>query len=83
LDEIDPSPSSPRLLVSLYHDYESSLPLEYNFMVNTPLIGLEEVSDPPLTSLPFIAPPLSSTPRDTTEGALLLYSLVRYAQGMG
>ena len=37
LHENNPSPSSPRLEVSLFDDYESSLPLEPNFMINSPL----------------------------------------------
>ena len=70
--EIDPSPSSPRLEVSLCDDYESSLPLEPDFMVDSPLTGLEEVIDPPLTSLPFIALSLSalfSPPFSSMHGA--------------
>jgi len=74
LDESNPSPSSLGLGVSLYDDYESFLSLKPNFIVNTPLTGLEEVIDPPLTPLPFIAPSLSSTHRDTTEDALSLLS---------
>ena len=62
------------LRLGLYDDYESSIHLEPNFMVDSCLIGLEEVIDPPLTSLPFVAPSLPSTPRDTTEGVLCLFS---------
>ena len=47
LHETDPSSSSPRLEISLYDDYESSLSLEPDFMAHTPLSGLEEVIDPP------------------------------------
>jgi len=43
-------------------------------MIDLPLTSLEEVIDPPLTSLPLVAPSLSSTPRDTTEGVLRLLS---------
>jgi len=43
-------------------------------MVDSCLIDLEEMIDPPLVSLPFITPSLSSTPRDTTKGALHLLS---------
>jgi len=74
LHEIDPSPSSPRPVVNLYDDYESFLPLEPNFMVDAPLTGLEEVVDPPLTSLPFIAQSSSSTPKGITEGVLSVLS---------
>ena len=64
----DPSLSSPRLEFSLYDDYESTLPLEPDFMVNSPLTDLRE------TSLPFAAPSLPSILRDTTEGVLHLLS---------
>jgi len=80
----EPSPSSPRLEVSLYDDYESSLPLETNLMVDTPLTSLEEVIDPPLTSLSFVASSLSSTSRDTIEGVLSLITShlpLAHAQG--
>ena len=70
----DPSPSSPRLKVSLYDDCESSLSLEPDFVVDSPFTSLKEVIDPPLTSLPFIVPSLSSTLRDTTDGVLRLLS---------
>jgi len=56
LPRTEPSPSSPRLEVSPYDDYEPSLPLE-------------EVIDHP-----FVVPSLSSTPRDTIEGVLSLFS---------
>ena len=52
--------------------YKSSLPLEHDFMVLTHLTSLEKVFDHPLISLPFVAPSLSSTPRDTTIGDLSL-----------
>ena len=66
LQKTNPSPSSPRLEVSLYDNYESSLPLE-------------DVID-----LSFVAPPLSSIPKDTTEGVLhLLSSPFPLAQCMG
>jgi len=75
LHETDPSPSSPKLEVSLYDDYESSLPLEPDFMANSPLTGLEKVIVCSLTSSLFIAPSLPSTLRDTTKGVLhLLFS---------
>jgi len=68
LYEIDHSPFFYRLVVSLYDDHKSSLPLEPDFMAHTPLIGLEEVVDPP-----FVASSLSDTPRDTNEGVLSLF----------
>ena len=74
LHKTDPSPSSPRLEVSLYDDCKSSFPLEPDFVVDLPLTNLEEVINPLLTSLPFVAPSLSSTPRDTTKGVLCLLS---------
>jgi len=39
-------------------------------VVDSPLTRLEEVIDPPLTSLPFVTPSLCSTSRDTTKGFL-------------
>ena len=74
--ETDPSPSSLRLEVNLYDDYESSLPLEPAFITPTPLTGLEKVIDPP-----YVAPSLSSTPSDTTGGVVgLLSSPIPLAQ---
>jgi len=70
LHETDPSSSSPRLEVSLYDDYESSLPLELDFIADSPLINLGKVIVRSLTSLQFIAPSLPSTLTDTTEGVL-------------
>jgi len=53
-------------------------------MIDSPLTGLGEVIDPPLTSLPLVAPSLPSTPRDTTEGVLsLLVSLLPLGQCTG
>ena len=74
LHETAPSPSSLRLEVSLYDDYESSLPFEPDFMADSPLAGLGEVTDPSLTSLPFVTPSLLSAPSETTEGVLSLLS---------
>ena len=51
---------------SLYDDYESSLPLESNFVDDAPLTNLEEVFDPPLTYSPLVAPSYSSPPTVTT-----------------
>ena len=79
LHEIDPCPSCPRLEVSLCDDYESSLALEPAFITQTPLTGLEEVIDPP-----SVAPSLSSTPNDTTDGVVsYLSSPLRLAQCTG
>ena len=44
-------------------------PIEPDFMAHAPLIGLEEVIDPP-----FVTPSLSGTSRDATEGVLSLLS---------
>ena len=53
-------------------------------MVYTPLTYLKQVIDPPLISIPFVTPSLSSTPRDTTIGDLtLLVSPLHLAQCMG
>jgi len=70
--ETNPSLSSLKLEVSLYNDYESSFPLESNFVVNTPSTDLEEAIDPPLTHLSFVAPSSPITPRATTAGVLTL-----------
>ena len=43
-------------------------------MADSPLTGLGEVIVHSLTSLPFIAPSLPSTLRDTTDGVLHLLS---------
>jgi len=72
LHETYPSPSSPRLEVTLYDDYGSSLPLRPNFMVDSSLIGPAEMINPRWTSLPTVALSLHGTPRDTTKGVLHL-----------
>ena len=66
LHDTDPSLPIPRLESSLYDDCEYSLPLESNIVDDTPLINLEEVFDPPLTSLLLIAPSFSSIPIATS-----------------
>ena len=63
LHETIPSLSSPMLKVTLDDAYESSLPLKPDFIAHTPLPGLKEVINPP-----FVAPSLSSTLKDITEG---------------
>jgi len=60
--ETDPRLPSPKLEPSLFDDYESSLPLESNFVDNAPLTNLEEVFDAPLTSFSFVALSSSNTP---------------------
>jgi len=72
LSEIDPSLTSLILKVRLYDDYESSLPLESNFVDNAPLPDLEELYDSPLTSLPFVALSSSSTLIATSVSDLTL-----------
>jgi len=72
LHKTNPGLSSHTLEISFYDDYESSLHLEPNFMVHTPLTGLEKEIDLILIPLPFVALSLSSTPRDTTIGDLTL-----------
>jgi len=74
LHETDPSLSSSKPEVSLYDDYESSFPLEPNFMIDLPFTTLAEVIDSPLTSLSIVTPSLPSTPKDTVEGVLRLLS---------
>ena len=51
------------------------LPLESNVVDDTLLTNLEEVFDPPLTLLTFVAPSFSNTPMDTTiRDSILLAS---------
>ena len=76
----DPSLPFCRLEASLYHDYESSLPLESNVVDDAPLIDLEEVFDPPLTSLPFVTLSFSTTPVATVSDLSLLASPLPLAQ---
>jgi len=59
LHETDFSLPFPRLEASLYDDCESFLPLESNVVDDTPSIDLEEVFDPPSTTLQFVAPSFS------------------------
>ena len=65
LSETDLSLPSSRLEASLYNACELFLLLESNIIDDAPLIDLEEAFDPPLTSLPFVAPSFSSTLMDT------------------
>jgi len=60
LNYIDPSLPFLRLEASLYDDCESSLPIESTVVDDAPSTGLEEVFEPPLTSLPLVAPFFSS-----------------------
>jgi len=84
LHETDPSLHIPRLEPSLYVDYESSLPLESNVVDDAPLTDLEEVFDPPLTSLPLVAPSFSNTPVATSvSDSTLLASPLPLAQCIG
>ena len=62
MHETDSSQPIPRLESSLYDDYGSSLLLESNVVDDAPLIDVEEVFDPPLSSLPLVAPSFSSNP---------------------
>jgi len=66
LHETNPSPPIPRLESGLYDDYEFFPPLESNVVDDALLTNLEEVFDPPLTSLPLVAPSFSSTPVATS-----------------
>ena len=63
--ETDLRLSSPRLDVNLCDDGESFPPLES---------GLEEVLDPPPTTLPFVAPSLLSVSFDEDDFCLLYTS---------
>jgi len=60
LHETDRSLPISRFESSLYDDYESSFPLESNVVNNAPLTDLDEVFNPPLASLPLIAPYFSN-----------------------
>jgi len=84
LYEPNPNLSFPTLEVSLYEDYESSFSPNHNFMVHTPLTGLEKFIGLPLISLLLVPPSLCSTPRDTTGDDLtLLASPLPLAQCTG
>jgi len=72
LIEIYPSLPLLRPKATLDDDYESSLSIESNFVDNAPLTNLKEVFNSPLTSLPFVAQPFSSTPLATTASDLTL-----------
>jgi len=61
-----PSLPIPRFKSSLYDDYESSFSRKSNVVDDAPLIDLEEVFDPPLTSSSLVASSLSSTPVATS-----------------
>ena len=57
LHEIAPSLPSLRPKASLYDDYESSLPLQSDFIDEAPSTNLEEVFDPLLISLHLLLHP--------------------------
>ena len=63
-----------RLEASLHDDYNSSLPLKFNCVNNAPLTNLEKAFDPPLTSLPFVAPSFSSTTMDSSVNDWTLFA---------
>ena len=84
MHETNSSLPIPRLKSSLYDDYESFLLLESNVVDDAPLTDLEEVFDPPLSSLPLVAPFFSSTPEPlalVTRPYLLIPSLKLSARG--
>jgi len=66
LHETDPSLTFRGLEASLYNDYESSLPLESNFVDDAHLTDLEVELEPPLIFLPLVALSSSSTPIATS-----------------
>jgi len=82
--ETDPNQSSLRPEASLYDDCEPSLPLTFNFVDDLEeMFDLEEVFDPSLTSLMFVASSSSSTLIDTNVSDLiLLVSPLHLAQCM-
>ena len=62
LHETDPSLPFPRLESCLCDDCQPPLPLESGVINDAPSTDLEEVFDPTLTSLPFVALSFFSTP---------------------
>jgi len=62
----NPSLPIPTLECSLHDDYESFLQLESNVVDDAPLTNIEEVLDPPLTSLSLVTPSFSSHPIATS-----------------
>jgi len=84
LHQTDPSLPFPRLEARLYDDCESFFPLKSNVVSDAPLTDLEEVFDPPLTPLTFVALSFSSTPMDTSvSDSILLASPLPLAQCTG
>ena len=84
LHETDLSIPILRLEPHLYDDSESSLPLEFNIVDETPLTDLEEVFDPSWASLLFVASSFSSTPIATSiRDSTLLVPPLPLAQCMG
>jgi len=58
--------------LNLHDNYESSIPLELNVVNDAPLTDLQEMFDPPLTSLPTVASSFLNTPMDTSVSDLPL-----------
>ena len=58
--------------LNLHDNYESSILLELNVVNDAPLTGLQEMFDPPLTSLLTVAPSFLNTPMDTSVSNLPL-----------
>jgi len=84
LYETNPSLPIPKLESSLYDSYRCSTPLESNVVNDAPSTDLEEVLDPPLASLPLVAPSFTNTPVATSvSDSTLLASPLPFAQCMG
>jgi len=84
LHQTDPSLPILKLKSSLYDDYESFLPLESNIADDAPLSYPQEVFDPPLSTLPLVAPSFSSSPVATSvNDSILLASPLPLAQCTG
>ena len=84
LSETNPTMPSSRIEASRYDDCESSLTLESNLIGDAPLMHLEEMFGPSLTSLPFVVPSNYGTLINTIFSALtLLASPLSLAQWTG
>ena len=58
--------------LNLHDNCESFLPIELNVATDAPLTDLEEMFDPPLTSLPNVTPSFLNTPMHTSVSDLPL-----------
>ena len=72
--ETNPSLSSLKVSTNFCDYCDSYLPIEPDSTIDTPLTDLEEVFNPPLTSLTFVVPSFSSTPIVTIVSNLTLFA---------